>query len=1566
MLALTLALTSFAYSTDLYGYVSGLEEGKDYTYAKYNILSDTWGIEAQLDSHTQLGSGIWKITDSDGKAEELFIASSQSGQITFWDSNTSSVASCFAGKKDSFVPGKWSINPDGAFKNMTASSMKSDTIPTVCVHLDKTKVLQTVEGNSGYVNAIPIKGEGNLLQESTVSYGFAVEQIVPASSVKSFTIAATVVRTGAFLYNTGYSVADAVGEFTYTVKVPGVAEYETYTVDVCVDENAELTVEAPEAMKSSKGYLVAITYAPYAKCDDEIYKNNNWDTSATCYVHLGFKKGENKLALREMTYSAPEVHDGFGIIGVDPERTYEISEVQINSNGTGFDFGEWTEYTYSASRERDLVGLYAVRETYGGKVSDYAFAYAWGDNAERQNILDLNEAETHVMNCAHLSTFDRALFYHGMWSGDVCNSTALGKYTLFNHSQVSLTAYNTAKAALDSATEDTLASAQAAFDKEAATLSGKVNNIKYKYAFDREGVINTREATGLSLSFTCNNSTLKTDKLTTKVVAYVADKNGGIKTYEKKYTQSYATSFKVTANFADFLPDEGWMVAFEIYPNTDTTPDSFIEVGTGGFRYPLYLSTTTYAISAPEELPFSDEKPEGLLWEGGVITGLDKSKAYEWAPFDINGIAASDWKGISGVGEFDPEINGLVAVKYSGDGYSHSGSDYTYVYIPGKKMYSIINTTPTLKTDGSATIDVVDVSTAGSFFDARGKVVFNEGRWTGLALTNALALTYNFNPLVLGSSGTPVHSSFATAIRDAADDEARAKARAEAAKASADIYFSYAYKPDEIVPMSDFESFKFKVTIRQTGFALVGTVQTKFVMKVVDENDQLVDRVIYKDVDYSKTGTVITVTADDFTDLSGYIVGMVIFPYEKLGEGSYYDYSGVISGDYAVYLYADGYKVDAITEAETPVLSLTVKNAKIKVENYNDTVSYAYSDGGEWVKFEGDTFVATKASTQYRVKALGNAFFLESAESEPITSPAITVVGTSLVLDGAIGIKLYFDIDTELITRINLHTTKKNLDFADYSGQLAYGEAYRVGGDINFTSGTDWATPAVLDADSGLYCVTFHVPAKDVDNIKLETDLGGYLDGTRVCYGNPVIDFTTYIEKAKALASAGDAEFIKALNLIEKLETYTEYADNYFNKGSLDAFETVNKLDADASTKTGALEGAELYATSLLLEDKITIRHYFKVDDLDAYNAKYTCNIPYGEKDGFIYYDIEDIPAQDMGELQTLTIKDTEGTAFEIKYSVANYIALASEDSDTRLASLMNTMSEYYTAAYSYANPKPLYVMYDPSSRTEYTVESIHIYIPTEIGYIDQIFGRTVWEQANADIWRLSLAYAVDDDLKNPVQITTAGEWDMALRIVGRPDFVGGHAHGDEITTNIKFIIDGVETDVTKLVEPFEFKTMTIIQDSKGYDPLDNKTHILNHHKEHKVTHAGIRLDQRVEWLGDFTMSHSYLAMMPPAKSCTDSFYTNLTEPAEVDLTTGTKYVDGATSATVYGKESGFYFTMTVNEYDTYMKPLFSVSDNGGGIYNKMYFTFVKDGIVKAGDVWETFTHYKIDRKAVK
>ena len=263
---------------------------------------------------------------------------------------------------------------------------------------------------------------------------------------------------------------------------------------------------------------------------------------------------------------------------------------------------------------------------------------------------------------------------------------------------------------------------------------------------------------------------------------------------------------------------------------------------------------------------------------------------------------------------------------------------------------------------------------------------------------------------------------------------------------------------------------------------------------------------------------------------------------------------------------------------------------------------------------------------------------------------------------------------------------------------------------------------------------------------------------------------------------------------------------------------------------------------------------------------------------------------------------------------------------------------------------KKLYIKYDPEFRFEKSVECLHVYIPTEIGYIDHTFGHTVSDEINADMWRLSIAFMCDDDLENAVSITNSGEWDMAIRLVDRPDFIGGFAHGDERLTDVKFIVDGVEAAPTSFTDATEFETMTVIENSIGFDPLDSKTAVFEHHKEITFSKEGVRVDQNVKWLGDYDFSHAYFAMMPPAKQYTDSFYTNITEPQDISVPPHHE-LDGVTSMTVFGKESGLYFTMTVNEYDLYGKPHMSIRDNGGGPYNKMYLSLaLNESVKKAAD----------------
>ena len=270
------------------------------------------------------------------------------------------------------------------------------------------------------------------------------------------------------------------------------------------------------------------------------------------------------------------------------------------------------------------------------------------------------------------------------------------------------------------------------------------------------------------------------------------------------------------------------------------------------------------------------------------------------------------------------------------------------------------------------------------------------------------------------------------------------------------------------------------------------------------------------------------------------------------------------------------------------------------------------------------------------------------------------------------------------------------------------------------------------------------------------------------------------------------------------------------------------------------------------------------------------------------------------------------------------------------------------------------YFRYDTESAFESGTEYLRIFLPCERGFVNFNIIRSVKPEAFADVYRLGKAFAYDDNLENGYAITPErAEWDMAIKIVGREDFIGGVIHGDEVSGELSVTVDGKSVDVTKITDLTPFTEMNVTVDSVGYDPLDHKTEALLHKKDYTIDKNGITSRQRVEFLGDFTLENSYLAMMPPCKDYTDSYFTDKDEtPLQVSSSVT---VENAKSGTVFGKESGISFTMSIPQYPSLPGgDEFTVRDNGGRNYNKMYFTVTKKAEVKRGDVWNSVTIYKI------
>lgn len=292
---------------------------------------------------------------------------------------------------------------------------------------------------------------------------------------------------------------------------------------------------------------------------------------------------------------------------------------------------------------------------------------------------------------------------------------------------------------------------------------------------------------------------------------------------------------------------------------------------------------------------------------------------------------------------------------------------------------------------------------------------------------------------------------------------------------------------------------------------------------------------------------------------------------------------------------------------------------------------------------------------------------------------------------------------------------------------------------------------------------------------------------------------------------------------------------------------------------------------------------------------------------------------------------------------------------------------------------KPL-VKYVSGVIMNYVTERLDIYIPTVYGFVKYRFAHVVDADINADNWRIVGAYACDDNLNDRFQITTTGEWEMAIKIDGRSDFIGGNLHGDEVVNAVHFFVNGAKLSLDNLSEFTEFQTLRIVEDTQMYDPADNATKVATHGKEYIFTENGLTLKQVVNWTTRQNIDASYLTMLPifrgndtySALQITDRYYCDA-DFVEYDVSTTDDYAGFAWKkdvryATIYSDKSGVCAAVEiVKTPDTVGGGWFKVAT--AEQYNKLYFTCAgHNGLhtTEIGERWNTETRYNITVNEVK
>ena len=384
--------------------------------------------------------------------------------------------------------------------------------------------------------------------------------------------------------------------------------------------------------------------------------------------------------------------------------------------------------------------------------------------------------------------------------------------------------------------------------------------------------------------------------------------------------------------------------------------------------------------------------------------------------------------------------------------------------------------------------------------------------------------------------------------------------------------------------------------------------------------------------------------------------------------------------------------------------------------------------------------------------------------------------------------------------------------------------------------------------------------------------------------------------------------------------------DNYYTKG-----ETYNKTEVDEQVN-------EIAPYSVNLFDKSTIvigGHYYSNGEVtpkesSSYSTQYI-KINVGKTYTFTNFNLSQALFMTYNANKEVIERITPNT--NINYSFGNNVAYI------RISYYNKIIPDYYMFVEGSALPdnfepygrvinknilheKSCSLIYKSNVSSD-TPEKIDIYIPCKNGFANYPLVHNVSLTVNADCWRLNRIMKVNNGYETLLPFTDSGELEMAVKIVGRSDYIGGLSHGDEIATKTVFIIDGKKVNISDFTELTDFSCLRVITYSNLYDPNDNETLVAYHGKEYVFTKDGLTLMQSVKWVLSELINEAYLSMLIGTQRynnvvITDHIFTDISFDVEtIKSETSRTFYENAKQASIFGETSNITCTMIIDEYPT-------------------------------------------------
>jgi len=303
-------------------------------------------------------------------------------------------------------------------------------------------------------------------------------------------------------------------------------------------------------------------------------------------------------------------------------------------------------------------------------------------------------------------------------------------------------------------------------------------------------------------------------------------------------------------------------------------------------------------------------------------------------------------------------------------------------------------------------------------------------------------------------------------------------------------------------------------------------------------------------------------------------------------------------------------------------------------------------------------------------------------------NPTINVTEANLSLSGIIGLNMYADIPAEYINSgayavINGKTDEKILLNKDVFSNPSDGNGNN---DNNGTVECVFTAPCAAKEMSDDVTLEFYT--KYNGKIVLENDLA---DDTVFTY-SAMKYLDSLIASSDTMLSSSKED--KSLALA--LKNYGLCAQKYFNYKCENievpeiADPGIESLSGYACQKNGKLpDGVTYVGSSLILESRLSIRHYFMIDENVIDNLTLTLSndngvigdeYSFAEKNGLYYFEISNISPADYEKAFSFSVDDGVN-AWTVIYSPLSYVHAVYKNTDEELKKLTNALYYYGESA---------------------------------------------------------------------------------------------------------------------------------------------------------------------------------------------------------------------------------------------------------------------------------------------